>query len=185
VDVHYEKHHRGYVTKLNELLDERPHGTASLTTLVQTSVGEVYENAAQVWNHDLYWQSLTPRGGGKIGDGALARALELAFGDRDALRPRIVELGKGLFGSGYVWLSWSPEDDRVSLGGLSDADSPLLQGRVPLLAIDVWEHAYYLDRKNERAKYLEAVVEHLLDWDAAEQRLVEARRIGTKRMRRA
>jgi Fe-Mn family superoxide dismutase len=176
VEVHYEKHHRGYVNKLNELLKERPHRADSLEALVQTSVGELYENAAQVWNHDLYWRSLTPGGGGAVPDGELARAVEREFGRRDTLGARIVERGKRLFGSGYVWLAWSPDHDQILLDGLSDADSPLLQDRVPLLAIDVWEHAYYLDRKNERAAYLEACVEHLIDWGAAEKRLLAARK---------
>jgi Fe-Mn family superoxide dismutase len=180
VEVHYEKHHRGYLNKLNELLKERPRRAESLEALVQTSVGEIYENAAQVWNHDLYWRSLTPGGGGKIPDGELARAIERELGRRDTLAARIVDEGKRLFGSGYVWLAWSPDRDQISLDALSDADSPLLQDRVPLLGVDVWEHAYYLDRKNERAAYLEACVEHLIDWRAAELRLLAARKRWTK-----
>jgi len=173
VETHYEKHHRGYLEKLEKLLSGHPAADRSLEQLVREQSGPIFHNAAQVWNHDFYWRSMRPADGRSEPPkrGALSERITAAFGSGAGLSRRLEEVADSLFGSGYAWLLWQPGAERLEVTGLPDADNPLLRSDVPLLCIDVWEHAYYLDRRNRRPEYVSAVIHHLLDWEAAERRL--------------
>jgi Fe-Mn family superoxide dismutase len=170
LEMHYERHHRGYLETLIELVDGKPEQDASLETLIRTTSGKVFDNAAQVWNHTFYWKSLVP--GGSSPSGELLAALERDFGGADALKQRLCEVAKSHFGSGWLWLV--VDGPRMRVLTTHDAMNPLRQGSTPLLTLDLWEHAYYLDYFNERQKYVEAAVEHLLDWDFAAENLGRA-----------
>ena len=141
-----------------------------LTELVTQTNGAVYNNAAQVWNHTFYWQSMAPGGGGEP-SGRLAEAIVQSFGSLAAFRDEFTDRAVRLFGSGYLWLTYDPSSERVALEPLKDADNPLLFERVPLLAMDVWEHAYYLDYQNARARYADAFVSRLANWRFADANL--------------
>ncbi|HKJ18966.1 MAG TPA: superoxide dismutase [Xanthomonadales bacterium] len=165
LSYHYGKHHRGYVNKLNAALEDSSATDVTLESLIQDAEGGLFNNAAQIWNHDFYWASLSPQGGGDP-DGELKKALVDAFGSVDAFRKDFAQAAKGQFGSGWAWLV-SDSNDCLSIQSTPDAENPLREGFKPLLTLDVWEHAYYLDYQNERAKYVDACIEHLLDWDHA------------------
>ena len=169
VETHYEKHHRGYLDKMNELIAGGPLAGKPLREVVRASDGVLFNNAAQVWNHDVYWQSLAPNGGGTPG-GRLAELLRRDLGGVDSCKRALKEAATSHFGSGYAWLL-EGRDGRLRVTAMHDADNPLVRGDVALLALDVWEHAYYLDYRNQRAKYVEAYLEHLINWDFAEQNL--------------
>jgi len=173
VETHYEKHHRGYLEKLEKLLSGQPAAERSLEQLIREQSGPIFDNAAQVWNHDFYWRSLRPakRRPAGPGRGPFAERITAAFGSVDGLCRRLEEVAEHQFGSGYAWLFWRPGAERLEVVSLPDADNPLLTADVPLLCIDVWEHAYYLDRRNRRDEYVGALIKHLLDWGAAEERL--------------
>jgi Fe-Mn family superoxide dismutase len=162
--LHHGKHHAGYVKKLNELVAGTPQADGDLETLMRGSVGPVFDNAAQIWNHDFYWRSMKPKGGGRPA-GELLEAVRGEFGGVGTLREAFVRTGEAHFGSGYVWLIWTGVRLRVSSS--SDADGPLPHGELPLLCADLWEHAYYVDYRNERKKYLRAFVDHLVNWEFA------------------
>jgi Fe-Mn family superoxide dismutase len=164
VALHYDKHHAGYLKKLKHLIADKPEATASLEWLVRTAEGPVFENAAQVWNHDFYWRSMHPDGGGRPRD-ALAQAMTASFGGFEAFRRQFVEMGAAHFGSGWIWLVL--HRGRLRLATTPDADLPLRYCGTPLLCADLWEHAYYLDYHNERPKYLETFVDHLANWEFA------------------
>jgi len=165
LELHYEKHHKGYLEKLRKQIEDKPEADRSLEDLVRLATGDVFNNAAQVWNHDFYWQSLEPRGGGRPG-GELAKELEASFGSYDAFREEFSRAAIGEFGSGWAWLVLDATG-RLGVRNSSDAENPLQRGLVPLLTLDVWEHAYYLDYRNERGRYVEAFLDHLLNWDFA------------------
>ena len=167
VDVHYERHHRGYLEKLKELVGNTRDAERPLAELVLHSEGEVLHNAAQVWNHDFYWRSMTPVTRSEPPTG-LVDAIEQTFRSVGALRWQLAAAANGLFGSGYAWLV-ADRDRGLHILQLANADNPMRQGLTPLLAIDVWEHAYYLDRRNRRVDYVAGVVDHLLDWEFAAQ----------------
>jgi superoxide dismutase, Fe-Mn family len=171
LEVHYEKHHRGYVDKLNKLVAGKPEEHDSLEQLIRTTEGDVYDNAAQVWNHTFYWNSMRP--GGRAPTPELLSHVELAFGDMDELKRRLVESAVHQFGSGYAWLVLDGRD-RLRVTSTSDAVNPMREGGKPILAIDVWEHAYYLDYLSDRERYVKAVVENLLDWEFAAENLARA-----------
>ncbi len=173
VEFHYEKHHRGYLSKLEAALRGTPDADKSLEEIMTTAEGAVYNNAAQVWNHTFYWNSMRPDGGGEP-SGELRVALEQAFGSVDAFREAFVQCATGLFGSGYVWLVANAQGG-LELHGLKDADNPLLHGKTPLLATDVWEHAYYLDYQNDRKSYAERFLADLAHWAFAEDNLRKVR----------
>jgi len=169
VETHYEKHHKGYGRKLRAAIEGKPEAEKSLEELIMTSDGDVFNNAAQIWNHTFYWRSLSPKGGSGP-TGALKSAVESAYRSVDEMKRQLAEAAKGEFGSGWAWLVLD-KDGRLRVAATHDADSPLRKGHTPLLAIDVWEHAYYLDYQNRRAEYVEAVVDHLLDWGFAASNL--------------
>ena len=165
LSIHYGKHHRGYVDKLNAGLEGSSERDLTLEDLIRNAEGAQFNNAAQIWNHDFYWASLSPGGGGEP-DGDLKQALENAFGSVAEFRKEFAQAAKGQFGSGWAWLV-SDTDGRLSIQSTSDANNPLREGLKPILTLDVWEHAYYLDYQNKRAKYVDACIEHLLNWDHA------------------
>ena len=170
---HYGKHHRGYVNKLNELVAGTPLADQPLEAVVKATTGKVdqtaiFNNAAQVWNHTFYWNSLRPRGGGKP-SGALAELIDKSFGDYDQFKAEFAKAATGQFGSGWAWLV--KDGDKLIVAKTGNADTPIAHGQKPLLTIDVWEHAYYLDYQNRRADYVAAVLDHLINWDFAAQNL--------------
>ncbi|MGH0030294.1 MAG: superoxide dismutase [Myxococcota bacterium] len=169
VEIHYGRHHRGYLEKLRRAIGDKPEGERPLEEIVRTAEGDVFNNAAQVYNHDFYWRSLRPDGGGEP-HGPLRSAIEGAFRSVDAFKRELAEAANGEFGSGWAWLVLD-RDGRLCVRSSSDAENPLQKGHTPLLTVDVWEHAYYLDYQNRRGEYVTAVLDHLLNWDFAVENL--------------
>jgi Fe-Mn family superoxide dismutase len=172
IDYHYGKHHAGYVKKLNALTEGKPEAEKSLEELIRTADGGVFNNAAQIWNHTFYWKSMRPNGGGTP-SGDLLSAIERDFGSFDAFKEAFKSTGLGRFGSGYVWLVLDGE--KLVVRDTLNAGNPLTDGQVPLLTADLWEHAYYIDHRNDRGGYLDAFLGHLANWDFAAENLAGAR----------
>lgn len=169
LSFHWGKHHRGYVDALNGLVKGGPLEGKALAEIVRASASDasaraVFNNSAQAWNHDFFWRSLRPKGGAAP-SGALAAGIEASFGSLDALKKELVAAGLGQFGSGWAWLV--ADGAALKVVKTANADTPLTTGQTPLLVIDVWEHAYYLDWQNRRKDYLTAVVDGLLNWEFA------------------
>ncbi|WP_240097089.1 superoxide dismutase [Thermomonas flagellata] len=162
LDYHYGKHHKAYVDNLNKLIEGTEYADTPLEEIVRTSQGAVFNNAAQVWNHTFYWHCLSPSGGGRPG-GRLAEAIDAAFGSFEKFQEDFTKTAIGTFGSGWGWLVQRP-DGRLALASTSNAGTPLTGEDTPLLTCDVWEHAYYIDYRNLRPKYLEAFWK-LVNWD--------------------
>lgn len=171
VEVHYHKHHAGYLKKLADEIRDKPLGDLPLDELVRSAPtgSNIFRNAAQVWNHTFYWNSLAPNGGGTP-DGKISDLLKRDFGSVDDFKRALAEAALAEFGSGWAWLI-ADQSGRLTVVSTSDADNPMRNGNQPLLALDVWEHAYYLDYKNERGKYVKACLDHLLNWRFAETNL--------------
>ncbi|MBB3182621.1 Fe-Mn family superoxide dismutase [Halomonas fontilapidosi] len=165
LEYHYGKHHQTYVNKLNELIDGTADADKSLEEIIESSSGGLFNQAAQVWNHTFYWHCLSPQGGGEP-SGALAEAINAKFGSFDKFKETFNAQAAGNFGSGWTWLIKT--DDGVDIVNTSNADTPIAHGQTPLLTIDVWEHAYYIDYRNARPKYLENVW-NVLNWDFVAQ----------------
>jgi len=163
LEFHYEKHHKSYLAKLRKLIEGKPEAEHTLEELIRTATGDVFNNAAQVWNHSFYWMSLKPNGGGKPEEDLLS-VIESWFGSYDAFRTQFADAANGEFGSGWAWLVMDA-GGRLSVRSSSDAENPLQRNLVPLMTLDVWEHAYYVDYRNERARYVETFLDHLLNWD--------------------
>jgi len=163
IELHYEKHHKGYVDKLNELVRGEPEAECSLEDLIRTATGDVFNNAAQAWNHNFYWLSMKPDGGGKPSD-ELAAQIDASFGSYRDFREKFASAAVKEFGSGWAWLA-KGAGERLIVCSSDDAENPLQRGLVPLLTLDVWEHAYYLDYHNERKRYVERFLDRLLNWD--------------------
>jgi superoxide dismutase, Fe-Mn family len=152
---HYGKHHAAYFKNLNGLVEGKPEANMSLReVIVQASPGPIFNNAAQAWNHSFYWDCMKPGGGGEP-DGDLAAAITRDLGGFEAFRKAMSETAVKLFGSGWAWLA-ADKQGKLEIMPLGNADTPLKHGREPLLTVDVWEHAYYIDYRNERPKYVEA-----------------------------
>jgi Fe-Mn family superoxide dismutase len=166
LEYHWGKHHRAYVDNLNKLVAGTPHAEQPLEDIVRKSSGAVFNNAAQHFNHSLYWSSLSPQGGGEP-RGPLAEAIRRRYESYAAFRTAFTQKATALFGSGWCWLVLK-SDHTLDIEPTHDAGCPLLEGGTPLLACDVWEHAYYIDYRNARAKYVEAFWE-LVNWRFAEQ----------------
>ena len=163
LEFHYGKHHQTYVDKLNGLVGGTDMASKSLEDIVKTSEGGVFNNAAQVWNHTFYWNCLSPNGGGQA-SGAIADAIDAAFGSFDAFKEQFTNAAINNFGSGWTWLVKNA-DGSVAIVNTSNAATPLTDSSVtPLLTVDVWEHAYYVDYRNARPKYMEAFWA-LVNWD--------------------
>ncbi len=168
IEFHYGKHHNTYVVKLNGLLEGTPDEDKSLEEIVKSSSGGIFNNAAQVWNHTFYWNCLSPNGGGEP-SGALASAINAHFGSVDAFKAQFTDSAVNNFGSGWTWLVQNT-DGGLEIVNTSNAATPLSEGVVPLLTVDVWEHAYYIDYRNLRPKYMEAFWA-LVNWGFAEDNL--------------
>ena len=164
ISLHHDKHHRKYVDTTNELLQQHPMPGDTLEEVVRGSSGKLFNNAAQAWNHDFYWHSLTPDG--KRPSLAFMRQIDKDFGGYDQFRHAFATAGADQFGSGWVWLVKNA--GRLEIMATSDADTPMAHGLRCLLTLDVWEHAYYVDYRNEREKYLAAVIATRLNWEFAE-----------------
>ena len=164
---HHDKHYAGYVAKLNELILDTPYEGQPLEDIILAADGAVYNNAAQAWNHAFYFEQLSPDPL-RVPTGALADAVVRTFGSVDALRERMNREAVGLFGSGWVWLAADRQGGLVIVSG-PNAGNPLRQGLVPLLCIDVWEHAYYIDYRNRRADAVAALWDRI-DWKTVGER---------------
>ena len=173
ISFHYGKHHAGYVKTLNGLIAGTSYEGLSLEEIVRTAAARgdmaIFNNAAQTWNHTFYWNSLAPSGKGGAPSAALLAAVESAFGSLDACKAALADAAVKRFGSGWAWLV--VENGKVKVESTPNAESPITRPDAkPLLVVDVWEHAYYLDWQNLRADYVKAVVGGLLDWNAASRR---------------
>ena len=171
LSFHYGKHHKAYVDNLNKLVEGKDMATMSLEQIIHASAGKadmagVFNNAAQVWNHTFYWNSMKPNGGGKP-TGPLAAAIDKDLGGYDKFKADLSAAAMTQFGSGWAWLVSDAGTLKIVKTG--NAEVPLTKGQKPLLTIDVWEHAYYLDYQNLRAKYVETLIDKLLNWDFANQ----------------
>jgi Fe-Mn family superoxide dismutase len=163
LDYHYGKHHNAYVTNLNKLTEGKPEADKSLEELIKTTEGGLFNNAAQVWNHTFYWNCMKPGGGGAPG-GKLAEAINQAFGSFDKFKEEFSNAAATQFGSGWAWLV-KGADGKLKVTKTANADCPIKHGDTPLLTIDVWEHAYYIDFRNARPKYIETFLNSLVNWD--------------------
>ena len=162
LEYHYGKHHQTYVTNLNNLIKGTEYEELPLEEIIQKSSGGLFNNAAQVWNHTFYWNCLKPNGGGEP-TGALAEAINKKFGSLAAFKEEFTKVSVGTFGSGWGWLVKNA-DGSVELMSTSNAGTPMTSGKTALLTCDVWEHAYYIDYRNARPKYVEAFW-NLVNWD--------------------
>ena len=161
LEYHHDKHHKAYVTNLNNLTVDANVGDDELEEVILTAEGPLFNNAAQVWNHTFYWKCMKPGGGGEP-DGELAEAIDRDFGSFDKFKEQFTEAAVSQFGSGWAWLVLSSGMLKVMKTG--NADLPLKHGLPALLTVDVWEHAYYIDYRNARPKYVEAFLTNLVDW---------------------
>lgn len=171
LSFHYAKHHKTYVDNLNKLVEGKDLASMSLEEIIMASSGKadmagLFNNAAQVWNHTFYWNSLKPNGGGKP-TGAIAAAIDKDLGGYDKFKADLSAAAVTQFGSGWAWLV--SDEGTLKIVKTGNAEVPLTKGQKPLLTIDVWEHAYYLDYQNLRAKYVETLIDKLLNWDFANQ----------------
>jgi Fe-Mn family superoxide dismutase len=177
LSFHYGKHHKGYVDNLNKLLAGSALAGLSLEQLIAETSGHadkvaIFNNAAQTWNHTFYWRSLRPKGGSEP-PAELMDLVKSAFGNLDACKKELATAATTQFGSGWAWLVL--EGDKLKVMKTANAETPLTKGAKPLLTIDVWEHAYYLDFQNRRADYVNAVLDKLINWDFAADNLGEFR----------
>ncbi len=173
ISFHYGKHHKTYVDNLNNLVKGTDYENAPLEKIINETAGKadkagLFNNAAQIWNHTFYWNSLKGNGGGKP-SGRLAQMIDAAFGSYDNFRKELGATTVSQFGSGWGWLVL--DGGALKIVKTPNAEVPFTKGQKPLLTIDVWEHAYYLDHQNKRAAYVDAVIDRLLNWDFAAQNL--------------
>ncbi|QYY32193.1 MULTISPECIES: superoxide dismutase [Fe] [Cupriavidus] len=166
LEFHHDKHHQTYVTNLNNLIKGTEFENATLEEITKKSSGGIFNNAAQVWNHTFYWESMKPNGGGQP-TGALADAINAKWGSFDKFKEEFTKTAVGTFGSGWAWLV-KKADGSLDLLSTSNAATPLTTDAKPLLTCDVWEHAYYIDYRNARPKYVEAFW-NVVNWDFAAQ----------------
>jgi len=177
IGLHYGKHHRTYVTKLNEFVaGTRFAGMPLERVITETAASDkdrkIFNNAAQVWNHTFFWNCLRPGGGGKPG-GDLASRIDTDLGGPDRFRQEFAKAAVDTFGSGWAWLA--DRNGKLEIMSTSNADNPLTKGATPILTIDVWEHAYYVDYENRRPDFVAAVIDKLLNWDFAAKQLAGAK----------
>ena len=173
ISFHYGKHHKGYVDNLNKLVVDTEFAGTPLEKIIIATASKaekaaIFNNASQAWNHAFYWNSLTPNGGGEV-PAALKAKIEASFGSVDACKKELVTAATTQFGSGWAWLVL--DGDTLKVVKTANAGSPLNKGMKPLLTIDVWEHAYYLDYQNRRADYVNAVLDKLTNWNFAADNL--------------
>jgi Fe-Mn family superoxide dismutase len=168
LEFHYGKHHQAYVTNLNNLIKGTEFENASLEDIAKKASGGLFNNAAQVWNHSFYWNCLSPKGGGAP-SGALGAAIDKKWGSFDAFKEAFSKSAVGNFGSGWTWLV-KKADGSVDIANTSNAGTPLTGADAPLMTCDVWEHAYYIDYRNARPKYVESFW-NLVNWDFVSKNL--------------
>jgi superoxide dismutase, Fe-Mn family len=173
ISFHYGKHHKTYVDNLNNLVKGTDYESAPLEKIINETAGKadkapLFNNAAQIWNHTFYWNSLKGNGGGKP-SGKVAQMIDAAFGGYDNFKKELAATTVSQFGSGWGWLV--VDGGALKIVKTANAEVPFTKGQKPLLTIDVWEHAYYLDHQNKRAAYVDAVIDKLLNWDFAAQNL--------------
>ena len=176
LSFHYGKHHKAYLDNLNKLIAGTEYEAATLEKIITDTAGKadktpIFNNAAQTWNHTFYWNGLTPNGGGKP-TGRIAQMIESDLGGYEQFKKDFAQAGVTQFGSGWAWLV--AEGGKLKLVKTGNADNPLTKGQVPLLTLDVWEHAYYLDYQNRRPDHLSAAIDQLLNWDFANANLSKA-----------
>jgi Fe-Mn family superoxide dismutase len=176
LSFHYGKHHQAYMTNLKNLIQETPLAAKSLEEIILESANSpekvgIFNNAAQVWNHTFYWNSLSPQGGGEP-KGTLAARIVEDFGSFEKFAETFKQAGVGQFGSGWAWLVLD-KDGSLKVTKTPNADLPLAHGQHALLTCDVWEHAYYLDYQNRRPDYLDIFLKHLANWDFANENFEE------------
>jgi superoxide dismutase, Fe-Mn family len=164
--LHHGKHHKKYVDTMNQLLEKEDLHASSLEEVVRQVKGKLFNNAAQAWNHDFYWHSLSPKR--RRPAGALLHRLEKDFGSYDGFAGKFAAAANGQFGSGWAWLV--EKDGKLEVLATGNADTPMAQGLKCLLTVDVWEHAYYVDYRNERERYVSAILDRL-NWEFAEKNL--------------
>ncbi|QRK12278.1 superoxide dismutase [Archangium violaceum] len=169
LEYHHGKHHNAYVTNLNKLLEGKPEANQSLEQIILNSDGGVFNNAAQVWNHTFYWNCLKPNGGGQP-TGDLADAINRDFGSFERFKEEFSNAAATQFGSGWAWLVLD-KSGKLAVTKTPNADLPMKHGQKALLTLDVWEHAYYIDFRNARPKYIETFFASLVNWDFALQNL--------------
>jgi len=173
LEYHYGKHHRAYVNKLNALVAGTEFEGETLEDIMKKSTGSIFNNAAQVWNHSFFWRCLAPKQAG-VPPAELAAALHASFGSIEAFKERFKKSATEKFGSGWTWLVRT-KDGKLAVRNTDDADNPLRAGDRPLLTCDVWEHAYYIDYRNDRAKYVDAF------WNVVNWKFVAENLAGHKR----
>ena len=175
LSFHHGKHHKAYVDKANDAIKGTDYEGLSLEEVIKKSWSEknmgVFNNAAQIWNHTFYWNSMSPNGGGKP-TGAIAEAIDKSFGSYDKFAEEFKAAGAGQFGSGWAWLV--KNGDKLEVRKTLNAENPITDGATPLLTMDVWEHAYYLDYQNRRPDYIGDFLGKLVNWDFANQNLASA-----------
>ena len=184
IGFHYGKHHKTYVDTLNKMISGTEFEGMPLEAIIKATAGKadkagVFNNAAQSWNHTFYWHCMKPKGGG-IPKGALADRISAMFGSYDNFKKEFANAAVRQFGSGWAWLV--AEGDAVKVVKTANADVSFTKSQTPLITIDVWEHAYYLDYQNRRADYVKAVIEKLINWDFAAENLAKAARAGAAMM---
>lgn len=175
METHHGKHHKAYVDNLNKLIAGTPLEGKSLEEVILASKREdkkpIFNNAAQVWNHTFFWNCMTPNGGGQP-TGAIADKINQDLGGYDKFREQLQQAAVGQFGSGWAWLVL--DGGKLAVVNSGNAENPMTDGKTPLLTIDVWEHAYYLDYRNRRPDFVSTVIEHLINWDFVNQNLAKA-----------
>jgi Fe-Mn family superoxide dismutase len=175
ISFHYGKHHKTYVDNANKLIVGTELADLPLDQIVRATAGKadrvgIFNNVAQAWNHDFYWKSLKPNGGGEP-PSALKTKMDSAFGGVDACKKELANAAVQQFGSGWAWLAL--DGDKLKIVKTGNAETPITQNLKPLLTIDVWEHAYYLDYQNKRVDYVNALIDKLANWDFAAENLAK------------
>jgi len=173
LSFHHGKHHKTYVDNLNKLVQDKPEASKTLEEIILSAQGPLFNNAAQIWNHDFFWKSMRPGGGGTP-SGELGRKIVEDFGSAEAFATKLSTAAATQFGSGWAWLVL--DQGKLAVTATSNADLPLKHNQKALLTIDVWEHAYYIDHRNARPKYIETFLNHLANWDFAQANLLAASR---------
>ena len=168
-EFHHDKHHQKYVDTLNDLIKGTDNEGKSLEDIIKSSEGKLFNQAAQVWNHTFFWNSMTLNGGGKP-TGAVAEAIDRDFGSYDKFAEEFSHVAAGEFGSGWAWLV-ADDAGKLSVISTHDADTPLAHGKKAIITLDVWEHAYYLDYQNKRPDYIKTFLDKLVNWDFANENL--------------
>lgn len=176
LEFHHGKHHAAYVSKTNELISGTPYADMGLEDIIRKSHAKsdertLFNNSAQVWNHTFFWNCMRKGGGGQP-QGDVAKRLQESFGGYDGFRKKFTDAAVGQFGSGWAWLAL--DGGKATVYSTKDAENPLIKNQVPLLTCDVWEHAYYLDYQNQRKSFVDAFLDHLVNWTHVENCLRDA-----------